>query len=187
MIRLGVSGTNWTGKTSTLKAVLYRSSPDHTLISLSQIVHRCPFPTGKHQTLDASKWVLCHLYEAEVRLVANTRTVWYDRTSLDILAYTLYAHELGSGADDRTFNHLMDTIIDHMRTFSRIFYAPVDPSWPHGHRLPEEVRFATLMEGYLRRAAGYGSNVQELPVEIEGRLDSVKQFVSVRQSDADKP
>lgn len=177
MIRIGISGTNWTGKSSTLQAVLRLCPPDHVLVSLSQIVSKCPFPTGQDQTLEASEWVLQEVRKAEERLPVETSTVLYDRTSLDILAYTLYAGELRPGKDNGTIDQLVNAAVEHMQSFARIFYAPVDISWPHGPREAEEVRLATLMEGYLRRAAAIAGNVEELPAAIEARVERIRGFL----------
>src|SRR5262245_17114174 len=97
--RFGLSGTNWTRKTSTLSALVTTMRPTPvSVISLSELVARCPYPMKQHQTLEASRWMVQQVNE---RLEGQepARFQAFDRTPLDIMAFTMYAAERERKAD----------------------------------------------------------------------------------------
>ena len=90
MFRIGFSGTNWTGKTETIQRIVREHSElVINTISLSSLVNECPFPMIEEQTVEASKWMI----EQVGAICSNNNGAIeiFDRTPLDILAFTLYA------------------------------------------------------------------------------------------------
>src|SRR5438128_488328 len=110
MIKFGLSGTNWTGKTTTLKRLLGDAPPASVqILSLSPIVGACPDPIGREQTLEASQWVINTLKQREAAISPQVTKVWYDRTPLDILAYTLYAFDIRPSEASRALLEKLQT------------------------------------------------------------------------------
>jgi hypothetical protein len=59
MTRIGLSGTNWTRKTTTIQHVVKALDPRPVqVVSLSSFVKQCPFPMGSEQALDGSIWMV---------------------------------------------------------------------------------------------------------------------------------
>ena len=148
MFRAGLSGTNWTGKTETI-ARFAQAHPDLCVetVSLSAIVARCPFPTVQDQTLEASEWIAGQVAVMCAGTVGPVQL--FDRTPLDILAFTLYAQERA----EQPGQHVVEKVIDLLEHFDTIFYVPVSDAWPSGIAPPaREVEFAREMDSYIRRA-----------------------------------
>ena len=63
MIRAGISGTNWTGKTLTVRSFCNaRSDPRIEVVSLSDYVTCSPFPMEQGQVPEASQWILQRMF-----------------------------------------------------------------------------------------------------------------------------
>jgi hypothetical protein len=90
MLRIGLSGTNWTRKTTTIQQVARALDPVPVdIVSLSSFVQQCPFPMGPVQTLDGSKWMVDQVAQILARPIPAGTVQIFDRTPLDILAFTL--------------------------------------------------------------------------------------------------
>ena len=65
MLRIGLSGTNWAGKTETIRRFLkVHSKLNIEIISLSSLVNQCPFSMMETQTLEGSQWMVNELIPA---------------------------------------------------------------------------------------------------------------------------
>jgi len=148
MFRVGLSGTNWTGKTETISRFV-KEYPELAIktFSLSSLVAQCPFPMMEEQTLEGSRWmieqarVLCQENGTEIQL--------FDRTPVDILAFTLYA-ESRTGIESAS---LIENILELVRCFDVLFYLPVSNEWPLN--LPgsqNRIDFARQMDFYIQKA-----------------------------------
>ena len=179
MIRAGLSGTNWTGKTTLINKLTKSSSiSDMDVISLSDIVTKCPYPIDQQQTLDASEWVIKQIKHREATLSEDLRIVWYDRTPLDILAFTLYAFDrFHEEASKIRFERLRDELLEMLEDFQIIFFLTRGNSWPPVLAPEKAVRHAELMEDYLKRARAVVSPVvKELPQSLADRLKCLQEF-----------
>jgi len=148
MPRAGLSGTNWTGKTETIKRfVTEHSKLAVKTVSLASLVARCPFPMMEEQTLEGSRWMieqvatLCKKDTAEMQI--------FDRTPVDILAFTLYAeNRTGNGSPTA-----LKDALELVKCFDIIFYLPVSDKWPNNASADQSrIQFARQMDSYIRKA-----------------------------------
>jgi len=156
MLRVGFSGTNWTGKSESIYRFI-DEYPYHNIeiISLSKLVSQCPFPMGDKQILDGSKWMV----ERVINILENPKhkIQLFDRTPLDILAYTLYA---AHRTHENDLNFIYE-ILDLFQYFDTIFYVQPSNEWPvNVHKTEDEVKFALLIDFFMRKA------IEHLAIEV---------------------
>ena len=127
MLRFGLSGTNWTRKTTTigiLHSQLLPASVDS--VSLSKLVSRSPHPMKAEQTVQASEWMV-----EQVRTVVDAPRGFdfqiFDRTPLDIMAFTRYAISRAGELDGTT---ICERVADLSRKFDAIFFCRPNDEWP---------------------------------------------------------
>lgn len=166
MFRAGLTGTNWTGKTETIRRFM-EAKPEANVeaVSLSVFIDECPFPTVEQQTVEASAWVAARVREACQACTAPVQL--FDRTPVDILAFTLYAEERsGRAAAD-----VVREALGLLESFDVIFYIPVPDLWPVGvSPAPEDIEFARKMDGYIREAIDrFGLKVNPMPWDFDAR------------------
>lgn len=162
MIRVGFSGTNWTGKSTTIQSFTHKH-PNHKidLISLSELVSQSPFPMIQDQTPEASRWMLEQL-RARIAAPSAADLQLFDRTPVDILAFTQYAFDLqGVQANESLLSEIHKLISD----FDVIFFSEISDEWPMGEaQAPHDIGFALLMDRYMNRAIRiYDVDVVRLP------------------------
>lgn len=161
MLRIGLSGTNWTRKTTTIQQVAAALSPTPVeIVSLSSLVQQCPFPMGPAQTLDGSKWMVDQVTSILARPVPVGTIQVFDRTPLDILAFTLYAAERTAGLPAscaaESAAGVSDTILSLAVHFMLIFVCRPGGEWPAPETPPSDMlAFAKKMDSFMSLAAGY--------------------------------
>lgn len=177
MIRAGVSGTNWTGKSVTLRTFVERH-PDLRIdtVVLSDLLRRCPYLVVAEQTPDTSRWILEQV-GAILNAPVDVEIQLFDRSPIDILAFTQYAFDRDKCAVDRS---LMAAIHDLIGEFDSIFYAPISEQWPTGvSPEPQAVAFALLMDRYMHRAINeYKIDVVDLPWRLSDRQAVLSRHLS---------
>lgn len=148
-MRAGISGTNWTGKTETIQDFVdqHPTIKIETFV-LADIARGCPYPMVEGQTPDASRWMLDQV-TAVLEQPSNADVQLFDRTPLDILAFTQYAFDRETTPADQT---LMSDIHRLLAKFEAIFYTSFANDWPVGTQpAPSEVAFALLMDRYINQ------------------------------------
>ena len=176
MFRAGLSGTNWTGKTETIKRfVKEHSELTIKTVSLSSLVDRCPFPMRKDQTVEASRWMvdqvrsICEQDGAEIQL--------FDRTPVDILAFTLYAED----RKGRSNTTVLKDALRLVKHFDIIFYLPVSNEWPVNWSPSKNgIQFARQMDTYIKKAIDqFSLDVVSLPWDLAERQLLLSENMSV--------
>jgi len=175
MPRAGLSGTNWTGKTETIKRfVTEHSKLAIKTVSLSSLVDRCPFPMREGQTFEGSRWMieqvaaLCKKDTAEMQI--------FDRTPVDILAFTLYVENRTGNGSPRVLKNALELV----KNFDIIFYLPVSDQWPV-NRSPSQngIQFARQMDSYIRKAIEqFSLDVVSLPWDRAERQRLLSEHLS---------
>lgn len=169
MIRAGISGTNWTGKSGAIDQFVQRhGNLSVNRVTLSEVSRDCPWPMVEEQTLDASRWMVNQVRRMVMKpLEAHIQL--FDRTPLDILAFTLFAQERNGVQDD---DGVVAKVLELIDDFDFIFFASVTDEWPpKGVETPPLKRaFALLMDRYMQDATGeYHLNTIALPWDHEER------------------
>ena len=169
MIRAGISGTNWTGKSCAIDQFVQRhANVKVNRVTLSEIARDCPWPMVEEQTLDASRWMVNQVRRMVTKpLEAHIQL--FDRTPLDILAFTLFAQERAGVQDD---DGVVAKVLELIDDFDYIFFASVTDEWPpKGVETPPLKRaFALLMDRYMQHATcEYRLNTIALPWDHEKR------------------
>ncbi len=172
MIRAGISGTNWTGKSATIRSFVesHRATKVET-IALSTLGGNCPHPMVEEQTADASRWMLNELAGLLER-PSNADVQLFDRTPIDILAFTQYAFDRQAACTDEA---LIKDITELLPQYNTIFYARISDHWPLGTAPPpNEVAFALLMDRYMKQLiARLEVEVVWLPEELRERVQVI--------------
>lgn len=177
MPRIGLTGTNWTGKTATIQRLI-KDFPDMPIeaVSLASFVVRCPYPTGEIQTLEASQWIT-----KQVRSICDRphETIQlFDRTPIDVLAFTMYV-ENQTGHKSQA---LVDDLIDLTRSFDFLLYLSPSDQWPVGIQpTPEKIQFARLMDSYIRKAIEkFSLNITEFPWDMAKRNNMLIEYLGLQ-------
>ncbi len=104
VIRAGISGTNWTGKSVTIQdfPALHPTLTIETIM-LADIARGCPYAMVEGQTPDASRWMLEEV-TAVLERPSDVDIQLFDRTPVDILAFTQYAFDRETTPADETFD-----------------------------------------------------------------------------------
>jgi len=175
MFRIGLSGTNWTGKTDTIcRFVEEHPKLDIEIVSLSDLVACSPFPMEEGQTLEGSKWMT-----EQVRALCKKNTgemQFFDRTPIDILAFTLYAED----RTGRKAEGVLKNILELVRCFDIIFYLKVSNEWPaNTPRNHRKIEFARQMDCYILKAIEqFALDVVSLPWDIAERQRLLSEHLS---------
>ncbi len=175
MFRIGLSGTNWTGKTETIRRFV-KEHPELSIktVSLASLVAKCPFPMREDQTVEASRWMIeqvkaiCQQDGAEIQL--------FDRTPVDILAFTLYA-ESRTGNGSTT---VLEDALDLVKYFDIIFYLPVSNEWAANQSPGQNgIQFVQQMDSYIRKAIDqFSLDVVSLPWDLGERQRLLSKHLS---------
>lgn len=175
MFRIGLSGTNWTGKTETIRRFM-NENPELRIkpVFLSSLVARCPFPMGREQTLEGSRWMIEQV--ADICNKAGRGIQLYDRSPVDILAFTVYAED----QTDKKDSSIIKSALDLVRYFDILFYLPTSNEWPVNMSLEDDtIRFARQIDTYIRRAIDeFAPQVISLPWDLDEREHLLSQYVS---------
>lgn len=177
MIRIGLSGTNWTRKSTTIQRLVKHLAPRPVEeIALNEFVQRCPYPLGPQQTLEGSAWMLRQVGAVlDGARPAGTIQV-FDRTPLDILAFTLYAADRGHECDSPAVADLLSTIQHLAARFHRVFLCRPGDDWPSpATPARDALEFALLMDRYLTQAQeGWPGKLATLPWSANLRLKEMR-------------
>lgn len=182
MTRIGLSGTNWTRKSTTVRGLAHSLRPRRVeIVRLSNYVRDCPYPTGRDQTLDASKWIVDQLASTLQRTLPDGTIQIFDRTPLDVLAFTLYAadrNEPSAGHSKRSIARLVDAIRFLGTYFVLVFLCRPAGGWPAPESPSlEALEFARTMDRYLVTASrDWTSEIVELPWGSNARIRYIADF-----------
>ena len=174
MLRIGLSGTNWTGKTETIRRFLsVHSTLNIEIISLSSLVDQCPFSMMETQTLEGSQWMV-----EQVRIILdnpNGEIQLFDRTPLDILAFTLYAENRMNEENPEIIN----SILSLFRYFDYVFYFQPSDEWPQDIcTTQDKAEFALQIDCYMRKAIVlFSLEVIPLPWQFAERQRLLSEYL----------
>ena len=180
MMRIGLSGTNWTGKSTTISSLQDRlTDRDLDVVSLSQIGSRCPYPMQMEQTLDASRWMVREV-QARIDGAHPDQIQIFDRSPIDILAFTMLAGDrAGSDGDAEP---ILQQILGMVRSFDCLFFIdlPCPEEWPPPQVIatPSKTAAALLANRYMQVAIKKnGLTMNLLPWSIEERVDAILAII----------
>ena len=175
MFRAGLSGTNWTGKTETIRRIVREHSElAIRTVSLSSLVDRCPLPMIEEQTVEASHWMIEQV--SAICADNNGGIELFDRTPLDILAFTLYALNRTGGSNQA----VLEDCLGLVRHFDCLFYLPVSDEWPVNTSVSQsKIHFALKIDSYIRKAIEqFSLDVVSLPWALVEREVMLSEYLS---------
>jgi hypothetical protein len=128
----------------------------------------------EEQTLEGSRWMieqakaLCQEDGAEIQL--------FDRTPLDILAFTLYA-ESRTGIESAG---IIENILELVRCFDILFYLPVSNEWPVNRSGSQKrIDFARQMDYYIQKAINHFKlDIVSLPWGLSERQRLLYEYLA---------
>lgn len=170
-----MTGTNWTGKSTTISLLEKGCCGPFKVISLSKLIDNCPHPVILNQTFNTSVWMMNSLASI-IKANEHSGVYIYDRTPLDILAFTLYVR-------DKDKIHIPENFLlkvqQAISMFDVIFYLPISSDWPvsiTNHKIP--IEFAKLIDMYTLEAISlFDIDVCELPWDLQERVDILTKFI----------
>jgi len=178
MIRVALSGTNWTGKSTTIEIFTRRNPKLHiSTFELSELVTRCPYPMVQDQTTDGSEWMIYELQKILAQPISAEIQI-FGRSPIDILAFTYYAIEKNqANANEK----LIERIILLINEFDRLFFVAPHIDWPVNvkpHPRPEKIAFALLLNYYMLKVIQkYAINVIQLPWNLDKRQQVLQKYL----------
>lgn len=178
MIRAALSGTNWTGKSTTIEIFTRRNPSLHiSTFELSELVARCPYPMIQNQTTDGSEWMARELQKILAQPIP-TEIQFFGRSPIDILAFTYYAIEKDqTNADEK----LIERIIRLVDEFDILFFMSPNIDWPVNvkpYPKPEKIAFALLLNYYMLKVIKkHAINVIELPWNLDKRQQVLQKHL----------
>jgi AAA domain len=153
-IKIGVTGTHSTGKSSFLAAlapVLQESRVSSVTIGgLAERAERLGFPILADHTYESTLWIMaeCLRQEAEASLKADVILV--DRPVLDALGYLLAALEVsGRGDEPRRTEELRAIARAHTGDYDILIVTSLDPGIPLGDGRDGNVRLRVAAAKHL--------------------------------------
>ena len=175
MLRIALSGTNWTGKSTTIDTYVSRN-PEVSIDvhSLSALVKKCPYPMVQNQTIDGSIWMAGEITKL-IKSPADSEIQIFDRSPIDIMAFTHYAmdREHMENADD-----LISSILNLITYFDHLFFCEHNGNWPTTKQSQQDVLFALSMDNYIRGAISkYEIKNTKLPWDLEERQTILQNVI----------
>jgi hypothetical protein len=152
-MRLAVSGSHGTGK-STLIAALLDSRPDyqHEPEAYEALADEIPLASSEGPSLEG----LESLIEHTVAVVASHGTgsrVVFERSPVDYLAYATASHDAWTRASAAGFVEAhLPRVRESLRHLDVIAYLPLSPDGPVAARAGEDEAFRSRVDEMLRRA-----------------------------------
>jgi hypothetical protein len=185
MLKIGISGTFSTGKSTLIAALTKRLSESKTLyglMELSTIARRCPFPINKDQTMETSLWIMTQMISAELTAAIHNKLTITDRTAIDVWALGEWAREQGREAP--TLAPILRDLTGHwLSTYDLIFRSRIDPAMtPNWPKIPEkDLAFRNYIEQLQERCIRtFDLSVVELPDGLTERLTVVWGHIECR-------
>jgi GTPase SAR1 family protein len=128
-MRLAISGTAHSGKTTLLKSFLHTwNDYESPIISYRDILKEKQLDHSKETTPETQSVILDHLVDT-VQGYKIDDTVIFDRCPLDALVYTLWAHDKGLEGFDKDFvTNQIAMCRESMRSLDIIFLSRFDES-----------------------------------------------------------
>jgi len=180
MIRAALSGTNWTGKSTTIKTFCTRHLEiDISKFELSTLVKQCPYPVIQEQSMDSTEWIVGRLgnllaqpIEAKIQL--------FDRSPIDVLAFNSYILARDQIAPNKK---LTENIMLLVQQFDVLFLTQPGIVWPvdvNPTPDPNKVTFAKLIDRYILEVIeAHSIPIIELPWNLNERQNILDKYLQL--------
>lgn len=176
MKRIGFTGTNSTGKSTTLKK-LEEAYPRliNNKVSLSPLVMECPFPMIKEQTIEASKWMATQVENIIKESNTKQGIELFDRTPIDMLAFTFYARD----RERREIPYELEKRLKELLSeFDLLFFLNRSEDWSVKENIQDDFDFAIKIEEYMQQVIKkYNIAVIVLPWDYNQRVKIIHDEV----------
>jgi len=128
----------------------------------------------ERQTLEGSRWMIEQV--RDICKEAGTEIQLFDRTPVDILAFTLYV-ENRTGNGNTT---VLEDALELVKCFEILFYLPVSDKWPvNASANQRRIQFARQMDSYIRKAIEqFSLDVVSLPWDRAERQRLLSEHLS---------
>jgi len=185
-VKIGLSGPDSVGKTTTIEAVvrvLRAGGRSVNVVTAGDIARLSPYPLVDGQTIESSLWILQALRGAEKAAEQSAEFVIADRTSLDVWVFSELSRRRGL-IRDCELRDLERLLIPHLASFACLYCALIDDARPlrpenlpsPGYRGRESFQ-AVLLEG-ARKFANI-TRVVMLPHEEALRVTTIASTLGV--------
>lgn len=134
MVKIGVTGTHSTGKTSSLLSAKRLLEAKGLRVGyVSEIARRCPLPILKQHTLESTLWIVTSTIAEELTQSYKSEVVLVDRPVLDAMAYYVAALEhRGEIPETNTIKShvLYELVKEWSRSYDSVYRTVIDPKIP---------------------------------------------------------
>lgn len=180
VVRIAITGTHSTGKTSFCKTLSEKLVADGNEVKcvedLASEASKLGFPILKEHTHDSTLWIISQGIACELKAALNSKVVIVDRGVPDALGYWLAALEARRElADPRELGRITTIVKEHTKMYDLMFNTIMDPSVELGPDRDTDMEFRASAEKHIvNTLKEIGSN----PIPLaNGCLDSAMQLV----------
>lgn len=180
MIRAALTGTNWTGKSTTINTFCTRHLEiDISKFELSTLVKQCPYPVIQEQTMESTEWIVGRLGNQLAQPV-DAKIQLFDRSPIDVLAFNSYIITRDQIAPNKK---LTENILLLTQQFDVLFLTQPGKDWPvdvNPTPDPNKIAFAKLMNLYiLKIIETHSIPVVDLPWDLNERQNILDKYLQL--------
>ncbi|MCZ4098943.1 AAA family ATPase [Streptomyces sp. SID13666] len=156
-IRIAVSGTHSTGKSTLLKrlAMELRAHGHKVVCTPGSLANRAAamgFPKMRDQTAATTQWLIAAGICAELEAALSADVVLVDRSVVDPLAYLLAGmDQRGQQPEDADRDLLMTMVTAHAAGYDLLLATALDPAVPLGNHRDRDLAFRASVDHYVHR------------------------------------
>jgi len=152
-MKVAVSGSHSTGKSSLIAALLQRlPGYAHEPEAFDALADEVPLTPSEGPSLEGLEALLQHTIEAVAQHPPGSR-VLFERSPVDYLAYAMASHDAPTAASaDGFLETYRPEVRASVRNLDLIAYLPVSPDGPFSARQGEDEGFRSRVDEMLRRA-----------------------------------
>ncbi|NEA75411.1 AAA family ATPase [Streptomyces sp. So13.3] len=156
-IRIAVSGTHSTGKTTLLKRLEMEVRAQGFTVarthgSLAKKAAELGFPKMRDQTATTTQWLIAAGMCAELEATLTADVVLVDRSAFDPLAYFLAGlQQRQEHLDDANRDLLTSLVATHSAGYTLLLATALDPTVPLGNHRDRDLNFRTSVDQHLHQ------------------------------------
>ncbi|MFE3761011.1 AAA family ATPase [Streptomyces sp. NPDC059104] len=187
-VRLAVTGTHSTGKTTLLRRLeMEFRATGHTVArtpaSFAQKAAKLGFPKLRQQTPECTEWIIAASAAAAAEATLTADIVLIDRSALDPVAYYLAARErAGITPEPETVERLVNLAKAQAATYDMLVATVLDPDIPLGDCRDRDLDYRAAVDRNIHDLlTGHGIPHQRMkgPDDEQSVMDTLLAFAAL--------
>lgn len=179
MIKIGITGSNNTGKTTLAYklATLFRVNSRRAEIA-HESVRCCPLGTKSQASIESQIWIIGNQIKMEEELCASEDIVICDKTVVDTYCYGLWAFKKNSSHYNKKKLEVLQGLTQSwIKTYDLIFYLPISDKIPYKtwhNGVDHREALDNLIIKFLEKNQ---VNYHGLPLDFEQRIGKIMSHI----------